>query len=51
VKGFAGPFKLEIFKKLDKSFEHKKCLMVYSALLVPEDTLLAVCMKKMNKNV
>jgi hypothetical protein len=49
VNGFAGPFKLEMFKKHNKSFQHKKCVMVYSALLPPKDTPLAICMKKMDK--
>jgi len=51
MKGFAGPLKLETFKKHDKSFQHQKYVMAYSALLAPEDTPLAVCMKKMDKHM
>jgi hypothetical protein len=49
VEGFSGSLKLETFKKVEKSFQHQKCVMVYSALLAPKDTSLAVCMTKMDK--
>lgn len=45
VKGFPGPFKLETFKRLEKSFQHQKCVKADNALLVPEAILLAIYMK------
>jgi hypothetical protein len=51
VKGFAGSFKLETFKEHDKSFQHQKYVMAHSALLAPEDTPLAACMKKVHKKI
>jgi hypothetical protein len=51
MKGFAGPLKLETFKKHDKSFQHQKFVIPYSALLAPEVTPLAEYMKKMDKHM
>jgi hypothetical protein len=36
VKGFAGPFKMKIFKEHNKSFQHKMCEEAKGALLTPE---------------
>jgi hypothetical protein len=36
VKGFTGPFKLETFKKHDKSFQHQNCVRANNALLATE---------------
>jgi hypothetical protein len=51
LKCFAGPFKLETFKKYDRQIiPISKRIMTYSAQLAPEDTYLAICMKKMDKH-
>jgi hypothetical protein len=49
VKRFPGPFKLETFKKHDKSFQHQNCVRANDALLAPEAMPLAMCMKKMDE--
>jgi hypothetical protein len=42
VKRFPGPFKLETFKKHDKSFQHQNCVRANNALLAPEATPMAM---------
>jgi hypothetical protein len=49
AKGFPGPFKLETFKKHNKSFQHQNCVRANNALLAPEATPLAMCVKKMDE--
>jgi hypothetical protein len=46
MKDFACPFKLETFRKHDKSLQHQRCVKTNNALLAPEVTPLAVCLKK-----
>jgi hypothetical protein len=36
MKGFAGPFKVKIFKKHNKSFQHKICEKANGAVSTPE---------------
>lgn len=51
VTGFTGPFKLETFKKHDKSLQHRNCVAACNTALFPETTPLAVCVKKMDSNM
>jgi hypothetical protein len=51
VKGFAGHFKLETFKKCDLIVPTSKMCNGITALLASEDTPLAVCMKQTDRNV
>jgi hypothetical protein len=51
VNGFSAPFKLETFKKHDKSFQHLKCTEANNALPAPESTPLAACMKKYDQKM
>jgi hypothetical protein len=52
VKVFPWPFKLETFKKYDKSFQHQNRVRANNnALLAPEATPLAICVKKMDENI
>jgi hypothetical protein len=46
VNGFSAPFKLEIFKKRDKSFQRLKCIEANNTLSASESTPLASCIKK-----
>lgn len=46
VTGYSGPFKLETFKKHEKSYTHIKCEEANTTKKNPESSPLAKCVKK-----
>lgn len=51
LQGYTGPFKLDSFRKHQKSYQHQKCLKAKDAQLAPEATPLAICIKKMDEKM